>query len=822
MVDQPNFVTLEDLGLAAPAQPNPVQTPASSTAPAPVPAPAPAATPAQAPGFVSPEDLGLPAQPPRVSTAEDIARTVAAEGTKGFISDTGGLIGAAAYYTQPELTEAQLEDLYRELTPDQILDIQEGKLTAIPVPRETSPYKVLPMGGMGMIAPSQAGKAFNLVPTMQGGAEGLEENLPYTTYEAQGEIANIIGAGTRAVAGTLPLAGPKAIAPAFVAGSSGRAVGDLTQALSGSETLSGGTEIATNVLVDALSRQFGKVATDLAAPNRSAMQKIAESISLSLAKNPEKKRLLIEAVRSGRPINVNDFIDDKTRTWLSKNLPGDYAHQILSFESGLAARKSLVDQETTNQFKTIFGEDLSDNGWAIALQNAQEVEAGRLYGATRANPAASNLFTPDLQKLIGQGGVIKDAAIEVAEAARKGDLGPDIVPLGIKSGPKGKVIITAGSAPNFDYWDQVKRNLDAKANEFYEKKNTFKGKIYSDAAKSVRDKVSDVIGEYPAARAAGQQAIQTPTALEEGYNFARTLTGTKLNLEKVDDFVQQYDAANANQKLRMQQGVGRGLLQIGQSGDFKQISRLMSSPGSRKALEKILGPNKFQEVYGLIGQNALMKNTTELAGAAQNQILNGQASKNPVLRDMLISFTTGGGAAGLAAYAQSGSAMMKGAALAALTSVAFLTKAGLDAKERRIAGRVMELALSEKPEDARRLGQLLSTDISAVTALRKTNQFVTNSVRSGFLAAAREEDQKRKVTKKTEAEYNFVTPDSIPGFNDGQAAGGRIERKFGGRVANAISTEVTRTRALLSNKTASMLSMPDDAIVTALNHAKNT
>jgi hypothetical protein len=56
----------------------------------------------------------------------------------------------------------------------------------------------------------------------------------------------------------------------------------------------------------------------------------------------------------------------------------------------------------------------------------------------------------------------------------------------------------------------------------------------------------------------------------------------------------------------------------------------------------------------------------------------------------------------------------------------------------------------------------------------------------------------------------------------GQASGGRIQRKSGGRIGNAISTEVDRTRALLGNKTASMLSMPDDAIVTALNHAKNT
>jgi len=54
----------------------------------------------------------------------------------------------------------------------------------------------------------------------------------------------------------------------------------------------------------------------------------------------------------------------------------------------------------------------------------------------------------------------------------------------------------------------------------------------------------------------------------------------------------------------------------------------------------------------------------------------------------------------------------------------------------------------------------------------------------------------------------------------GQASGGRIERKSGGRVANAISAEVVRTRALLGNKTASILSIPDDAIISALNLAR--
>ena len=59
------------------------------------------------------------------------------------------------------------------------------------------------------------------------------------------------------------------------------------------------------------------------------------------------------------------------------------------------------------------------------------------------------------------------------------------------------------------------------------------------------------------------------------------------------------------------------------------------------------------------------------------------------------------------------------------------------------------------------------------------------------------------------------------GLPVGENAGGRIQRKSGGRIkSNPISAEVKNVRALLSQKTASMLSMPDDAIATALNIAK--
>jgi hypothetical protein len=59
------------------------------------------------------------------------------------------------------------------------------------------------------------------------------------------------------------------------------------------------------------------------------------------------------------------------------------------------------------------------------------------------------------------------------------------------------------------------------------------------------------------------------------------------------------------------------------------------------------------------------------------------------------------------------------------------------------------------------------------------------------------------------------------GLPEGQNNGGRVGRKSGGRIrSNPISAEVRKVRTLLSEKTASMLSMPDDAIATALNLAK--
>jgi hypothetical protein len=72
------------------------------------------------------------------------------------------------------------------------------------------------------------------------------------------------------------------------------------------------------------------------------------------------------------------------------------------------------------------------------------------------------------------------------------------------------------------------------------------------------------------------------------------------------------------------------------------------------------------------------------------------------------------------------------------------------------------------------------------------------------------------------AQQSAPTEIDIPGggLPVSENAGGRVARKSGGRIKNSISDEVRKVRTLLSEKTASMLSMPDDAVATALNIAK--
>ena len=152
-----------------------------------------------------------------------------------------------------------------------------------------------------------------------------------------------------------------------------------------------------------------------------------------------------------------------------------------------------------------------------------------------------------------------------------------------------------------------------------------------------------------------------------------------------------------------------------------------------------------------------------------------------------------------------------GLATAGAAAAGALAGMALNASERKVANRVVELAFSTKPEDARRFQKLLADNYDAVSVSRKLGDYMRSATQKGIWAYMNSQREMQRPTVSTPG-LSMMAP---------MNTGGRVARKSGGRIgSNPISAEVRKVRALLSQKTASMLSIPDDAIATALHIAK--
>jgi hypothetical protein len=189
----------------------------------------------------------------------------------------------------------------------------------------------------------------------------------------------------------------------------------------------------------------------------------------------------------------------------------------------------------------------------------------------------------------------------------------------------------------------------------------------------------------------------------------------------------------------------------------------------------------------------------KIAGAALNQ--------NPVgLRQIVVGGSTAGPA--IAAAISSGDPIKIAAIVPALIGGAVISSPRAMGKASYAAGRVAAGAgaLGDLPLGPVNLGDIVS-----------------GAAKSAYPSALAAEQLQFAQDRLGPEETNTLQiGDGFLNIREpGQANGGRIQRKSGGRIKSSpISDEVRKVRALLSEKTASMLSMPDDAVATALNIAK--
>lgn len=335
---------------------------------------------------------------------------------------------------------------------------------------------------------------------------------------------------------------------------------------------------------------------------------------------------------------------------------------------------------------------------------------------------------------------------------------------------------------NLAYWDMVKQKLD----DILETATpgTTEHRAALDAKRNLL-KVLDNIEGYADARGKAWETFKASSAPEAGYNFFNPKGGfgefTERNLKKV------FDGLNDNQKELFSLGFASKINELIRNGNIDTVAKQFTKPAFRDRALIALGPERFAELKGLVlSENLISK--------AKSIPLRTQAEMAPSTAGVI-----GGGAAGLLDFLTFGVSPQTAVAAIAGGEAVRKGKIFLSNMERKMAEKVVPLALSTDPADVKRLGEMAMKSPFIDDLLNKLTTAAT---------AIETQRSKEKPPKK-------------------EADGGRIGRKAGGRIGHHYEAARLVKAAELAKKnhgkqTETILNAPDEHVVKALSVANRS
>lgn len=722
------------------------------------------------------DQLGTPPEdytPPTVM--EDLPPSAVAGVGKG-VAGLVGLPGALTYYANKAEKAIRGKLQGEQAAEDWARSKEEG------LPREArqaiaegnaSPFRT-PFGTLAL-------------PTMQGAQKVGEEYVPGIAYDPAtlpGKMTEgALNFGVQALAG-----GPKGAGRNFVTGLGAGAVAPVTGAAG--EQLAGTTgkivgEVGGAMVADLLSHKIADFATNIVAPSGIARDQIVDAVRADLATNPALQEKLKQAVANGEPIYLSDYLKGEAATkLLSANYSPKQQFAMQRINQALEQRKGAVEGMMDDEFGRLFNRDLRDEAFATSVANANKTERDKLYTDMKALPQSQVMMSSDLANLATTNGYVREAMASVNKLFRDG-----------KIDPKWGVSPPMGGLPgNIQYWDLVKREIDpiikdAKTNG---KSNILGGA--QNAKDSLTTELDKILPEYGQVRNKAAEMFGAENSLEGGYKFANALAGG--SPFKTGEFIQSFGRLTPGQKEEFAAGAARAVMQRAK-GDMGGLVSYMENPNVNRVLRGVMGPDRFDQLYAKSVAANLMAKAEGFSFVSSGD--NRGIAK--LLGEMAGGVGVSAGTTALLTNDITSLATLGTAALGAISGAA------LNASERRVADKVISLAFSRNPNNAAELGRLLAKNYDAVSAVRKISDYMASATQKGIIAY---------IDSQREPDYGMGEPLQSSAMN----TGGRVARKSGGRVRNPISSEVRRVRTLLSNQTASILSMPDDAVATALHIAK--
>ena len=504
------------------------------------------------------------------------------------------------------------------------------------------------------------------------------------------------------------------------------------------------------------------------------------------------------------------------------------AKDLQQLQAERSASSGIAVGETIDR---IAGRPLSVGEEMAAVKKAIKDTNDPNYTAVMSIPENNSLMSINLQRIMESRPVFGRIIKDVNETwANSGRVPPQIVDT------RGRFSFDPQNMPPLEYLDQIYRKLRDETNKLYESGDTTDANGLKSARDAFRDeldklaaKLPDGTSSYKMIRDEASDVFGAKDALEAGYNYLSVSNGLKAS--EITNALRSY---SPDQLQRFRDGVLSRIKEeaLKPSGPSSGFNKLVSYfDGSNPTVSEKLFDALGEENYFRLSNQVNIQNIVNRAKAfnVSDEAVAGGRDGIAASTAALIS---GGGVYALEnipAFSQ----ILTPANLTPATIGAGLVAGtlGAGAGLYKIAG--MFQNRFERAVATRIANALASQDPAAIAALnrmppRALNQYLTRF--SSFLerAGVPSSEALKASAISGEGASETETPQKPKKRTLGdvlqrgeQNAGGRVERKSGGRIkSNPISAEVKRVKALLSEKTASMLSMPDDAIATALNLAK--
>ena len=644
-------------------------------------------------------------------------------------------------------------------------------------------------------------------PTYKGVVETVkrrapELGAPVLAYEPVSDVAKTVGSGvemaTQGVPGAVRTA-PSRMLTNFGAGAGSEALGLYNEG----EDLEGVARIAGALGGAGAVGGISNVIKSTMLPS-GAKDALATALANDLARGGKNSGMTIEQIReainSGAPMSVYDMAGPETRKLL-----GRYAEiipdqeKIRDFNTFLRERAASSSDRVQQTFKMASsGQPVDAVALTKATEAAGQITRDNVYALARAEPAAAAIHPvtigadlidrPIMQK------AMRDAEINGQNAPQWNIVPPkntpavSPTPTGVLDA-SGQPIMTQGSAAvstpgNLSYWDQVKRELDAKIKVAKNSGETSDLAALEATRADLVNKLDAIVPAYNRARDIASETFQAASAPEAGYNFVGT-TG-QFRLRDLKDALAKY---TPEQKELFEIGAISRISEMAGTNIKSLTNKMMNDSNFQNSLKMALTENNFNILKGKVLSENIIRNTQEI----QFLQTGGMSAKSAGLFTGAASFGT---EALLSALAGGSFGSVRGAAIGAgVGAGTAATKYVLSASERNLARKVLPLAMSQKPSDIAEFGKLVSGASNINRLFNKINNALAVAVQGAQRTYASKEGEQRP----------------------GHARGGKVGHQH---LVDRLMRMAEQAKKASNASTEPLLNAPDEAVIKALDIAQ--